>query len=124
MAEIVEGKLPHIEWLELDDGVLHEVAVMKREANGSVMFIRLDTLDAIDKTRLVKILRNRNVDNFELWDLMSQVTLGNGINALKYFHQLVKIFTPQGTVMDPRDGVRAAPVKIEKKAAKKSKKAE
>ena len=125
MAEVVEGKFPHIEWLELnDDGVLYEVAVMKREPNGSVMFIRLDLLDEIDKTRLIKILKNRNIENFELWDMMSQVTLGNGANALKYFHQLVKILTPNGKVIDPRDGTRAAPVKTEKKAAKKSKKAE
>ena len=32
---------------------------------------------------------------------MSQRTLGNGVNALDYFHQLVKILTPSGEIMDP-----------------------
>jgi hypothetical protein len=35
---------------------------------------------------------------------MSQVTLGNGANALDYFHQYVKVLTPGGAVINPTVG--------------------
>lgn len=96
---------PHIEWLELySDGIMHECAVMKRDRTGNVMFIRTNDLDAIDKRRLAGILMDRNARNFELWDLMANKTLGNGMNALAYFNQLVKLITPNGKVMDPKSG--------------------
>jgi hypothetical protein len=47
---------------------------------------------------------DRNSRSFELYDLMAQKTLGNGMNALAYFHQLVRQLTPNGKVMDPRSG--------------------
>ena len=37
--------------------------------------------------------------------MLAQHTLGNGMNALDYFHQLVKIITPSGTILDPKQGV-------------------
>lgn len=102
---MVKGKFPHIEWLDLaGNNVLIECAIMKTEDTGGKMFIRLDQLDTIDKQRIAKILTNRNANAFELWDLMAQITLGNGENALKYFHQMVKVFTPDGTVMKPKTG--------------------
>lgn len=98
-------QFPHIEWLELNgDGILYECAVMKRDDNGSVLFFKTNDLDEIDKRRLAGILMDRNAHNFELWDLMAQKTLGNGVNALAYFHQLVKQLTPNGRVLDPRAG--------------------
>lgn len=54
---------------------------------------------------MAKIVSNRNSTAFELWDLMSQVTLNNGVNALEYFHQLVEMITPTGKRMTPREGV-------------------
>lgn len=97
---------PHIEWLELHapDGIMHECAVMRRNADGNVLFFKTNDLDEIDRRRLAGILADRNSTNFELWDLMSQKTLGNGMNALAYFNQLVKLLTPSGKVMDPKSG--------------------
>lgn len=96
---------PHVEWIEINsDGIMHECAVMKRDRAGNVLFIKLNDLDQIDKRRLAGILMDRNARNFELWDLMANKTLGNGMNALTYFNQLVKLLTPNGKVMDPKSG--------------------
>ena len=96
---------PHVEWIELNqDGTLHECVVMKRDAIGNAMFFRTSDLDQTDRRRLASILADRNARSMELWDLMSTRTLGNGCNALAYFNQLVRLLTPQGRVMDPRDG--------------------
>lgn len=101
-----EGNLPHIYWIDLkNDGVFTECAVMKRDNLGNVFFFPLTSLDSIDKKRLARIVSNRNAVNFELWDLMSNITLNNGVNALTYFHQLVKVMTPSGRVMTPQAGV-------------------
>lgn len=112
MTESVKGSFPHVEWVDLyGDGILYEVAVMKRDDVGNFHFIRIDQLDSIDRGRLVKILQNRNANDYPLWDLMSNVTLGNGMNALEYFHQAVKILTPQGSIMNPGAGKRGAAVR-------------
>lgn len=96
---------PHIEWFELNaDGILHECAVMRRTPDGNVLYFKTNDLDDIDKRRLAGILSDRNANNFELWDLMAQKTLGNGMNALAYFNQLVRMITPSGKVVDPRSG--------------------
>jgi len=96
---------PHIEWMELNnDGILHECAIMRRDINGNVLFFKTNDLDEIDKRRLAGILMDRNSRSFELWDLMAQKTLGNGMNALAYFHQLVRQLTPNGKILDPRSG--------------------
>lgn len=95
----------HIEWLELNaDGILHECAIMKRDQAGNVLFFKTNDLDEIDKRRLAGLLVDRNARTFELWDLMANRTLGNGVNALTYFNQLVKQLTPSGRVLDPRAG--------------------
>lgn len=100
-----KGDLPHIEWIDLkNNGVLVECAVMKKDARGNIYFIQTNVLDNTDRRRLGRILANRNAKNFPLWDLMSNITLNNGVNALEYFHQLVRIITPQGVVMSPRSG--------------------
>lgn len=95
----------HVEWIELHgDGVLHECAVMKRDAVGNVFLFETNKLDAIDRRRLAEILMDRNAERVELWDLMANKTLGNGVNGLAYFHQLVRILTPQGKIVDPKTG--------------------
>lgn len=99
------GEYPHVAWIDLSgDGVLHECAIMRREQNGNILYFKTNDLDSIDKRRLVGILMDRNARNFPLWDLMAQKTLGNGVNALTYFHQLVKQLTPTGKTIDPRAG--------------------
>lgn len=100
-----DGGLPHIQWIDLKgNGVLTECAVFKEDGFGNTYYIEVPNLDQIDKTRLARILQSRNAETFELWDLMSQVTLNNGLNALDYFHQLVKVISPDGVVMNPRAG--------------------
>ena len=97
----MKGKYPHIEWLELEgNGVATECAILKKDPVGNVFFFQLNTLDLIDKKRLLDIVSNRNAHLYELWDLMSQITMRNGVNALKYFHQLAKVLTPSGQVIE------------------------
>ncbi len=96
---------PHVAWIDLhSDGILHECAVMRRDRVGNILYFKTNDLDEIDKRRLASILYDRNARNFELWDIMSQRTLGNGCNALTYFHQLVKQLTPNGKILDPKAG--------------------
>ncbi len=96
---------PHIEWIEIhNDGILHEVAVLKVDNNKNKLFFPINNLDNIDKQRLSMILRDRQAGNLELWDLMLQKTLNNGINALQYFHQYVKVLTQNGKIVDPKSG--------------------
>ncbi len=103
-VNIIKGKFPHVGWLDLEgQGILTEVAIVTVSSQG-VSFIRMDMLDQIDKRRLFKIISNRNAKMYELWDLMSNLTLGNGANALDYFHQYVKTLTPSGQVISPRLG--------------------
>jgi hypothetical protein len=101
----------HVEWIELySDGVLHECAVLKADPQGNKLLFPTNHLDDIDRKRLAGILLDRNARNFELWDLMAQKTLGNGMNALQYFHQYVKVLTPQGKMIDPKSGQIGVPV--------------
>ncbi len=99
------GHLPHLKWIDLGgDGVLVECAVMSQDKFGNIVFIRVNQLDAVDRRRLLKIITNRNSNQFPLWDLMSNITLNNGVNALTYFHQLVEMITPRGKIMRPKAG--------------------
>jgi len=101
----LKGKFPHINWIDLQgDGTVVECAVMREDVQGNVSYLQIDKLDNVDKQRLMKILKTRNIENMELWDAMSTVTLGNGLNALKYFHQLVRVITPNGQIMKPQVG--------------------
>ena len=101
----MNGKFPHVKWLDLNEtGTMVECAILKKDRMNNIYYIQIDKLDNIDKNRLVKILSSRNVNQMELWDAMSTVTLGNGVNALKYFHQLVKVITDNGSIMSPQLG--------------------
>jgi hypothetical protein len=104
--QTVKGAFPHVEWMDLNNnGTITEVAVVRKDGNGNVYFFELNKLDAIDRQRLFNIISKRHAPQFQLWDLLSQHTLGNGMNALDYFHQLVKIQTPSGSIIDPKAGV-------------------
>ncbi len=101
---------PHVEWLDLHgNGQLYECAILKRDNFGNVYFITLRDLDMIDKRRLAGILSNRNAASVELFELLSQMTLGNGVNALEYFHQLVKVRSAAGVISRPEVGRVGAP---------------
>lgn len=108
-VKVTQGKYPHIGWVDIEGkGILTEIAIVKNGPTG-LFFIRLNRLDAIDKQRLFRIISNRNSNMYELWDLMSNITIGNGANALDYFHQHVKCLTPQGSVISPSMGRIGAP---------------
>lgn len=106
VRNVPSANFPHVRWIELHgDNILHECAVMREDEQGNILFIEINNLDDVDKRRLVECLVTRNSDKMKLWEIMEQKTLGNGINALKYFHQLVKVITPGGKIIDPRQGV-------------------
>jgi hypothetical protein len=99
------GKFPHVAWVDVSrKGVWEEVAIMSIDVGGSVHFFPLSALDRIDRQRFFNIVSSRTANSFPLYELCSQVTLGNGINALTYFQQLVKVLTPSGQVLQPRVG--------------------
>lgn len=101
-----KGRFPHVYFLPLDgEGkVATECAVMKKDPLDNIYFISLKSLDTVDKQRIFDIIHDRNANNFELWDLMSTKTLGNGVNALTYFHQFVKCLTSQGKILTVKKG--------------------
>lgn len=105
-VKMYEGELPHLYWIDLEgSGMFTECAVMKRDGFGNVFYFPLTSLDNVDKGRLARILKNRNAKSFPLWELMEQITLNNGVNALTYFHQLVMMISPTGKRVRPKDGI-------------------
>lgn len=99
------GQFPHVKWIDLKgNGLMVECAVMKEDAQGNLYYFELGRLDNIDRQRIARLLTSRNAKTMELWDLMSNTTLNNGVNALTYFHQLVKIISADGVIFQPRAG--------------------
>jgi hypothetical protein len=100
------NELPHIEWVDLgENGVAIEVVVVKRDPrNDDLYFIKTEDLDQIDRNRLTQILRKRDAGKYELWDLLDNTVLGNGENALEFFHQLVRVRTARGQILVPGSG--------------------
>ena len=108
--------LPHVEWVDLDgNGVAVEVVVVKRDkGTNDLYFIKTEELDDIDRRRLTTILQKRDAGKYELWDLLDNSTLGNGENALEFFHQLVRVRTDSGQILIPgagRHGIKMVPEK-------------
>jgi hypothetical protein len=97
----MEHKYKFLEWVDLEqNGILVECAIMQKFSNGDMYFFPISTMDDIDKRRFVNIITGRNSALYsELWRLLEQVTLGNGVNALIYFNQLVKVRTASGQIM-------------------------
>lgn len=73
-----------------DNGQLREVAVLKEEGNGSLIYVDIASLDLIDKGRLKKFVTSMHADKYPLWELMSMERLSNGVNGLDYFHQMAR----------------------------------
>jgi len=125
------GHLPHIKWIDLaNNGTLIECAVMSEDALGNIAFVQVNQLDAVDRRRLLKIITSRTATQFPLWDLLSNITLNNGVNALTYFHQLVRTISQNGVISSPRPGeigtgmLVDVAVQKQKKAEKKKREAE
>ena len=97
---------PHIAWVDLyNNGVLIEVAVVALdEKNGDLYFIPIAALDNVDRARLTLIIEKRDAHKYPRWDLMSTTTLKNGVNALEYFNQLVKVRSVSGQIFSPGSG--------------------
>ncbi len=105
---------PHVEWIDLhNNGVLVECGVMRKDRSGNIYFIELARLDNVDKRRFFSVITNKNSAHYPLWELMSQITLGNGSNALEYFHQLVRVLTPHGQIINPKAGVTGSPTGVQ-----------
>lgn len=104
----------HVQFLDLyGNGVLKEVVVIKEEINGDKYFIQTDLLDMVDLQRLREILDKRDSNQYPMWDLMGQTMLRNGMNALEYFHQLVRVKTPNGPIIQPgRVGTNIVQVQV------------
>ena len=96
--EITPTSLPHIFLCDVDDsGLLKEVMVVKKFADGSIYYIEIDPLHNIDKGRIKKIVSSQHADKYEAWELLSQSRLSNGMNALDFFHSNnVKAKRPKG----------------------------
>lgn len=104
-----KGAYPFVEWIDLaDNNVLVECAVLKHDGSDNVYFIRLDSLDQVDRNRIFQLITSRDAHNYPLWDLMSQKTLGNGENALVFFHQYVRVKTAGGQIIAPGSGMVGA----------------
>lgn len=109
----------HIAWADLyNNGLLSEIAVVKLdEHNGDLYFISLTALDEIDKQRMLTLVTKRDAQNYKLWDLMSGTTLRNGVNALEYFNQLVRVRSASGQIYQPQSGKIGAVMLSKKNAA-------
>jgi len=100
-----EGKWPHTKWIDLkNDGVMYECAVLKTDGFGNIYYIEIPALDNIDRDRIGRMLGAPRAREIPLWETMGQTQLRNGMNGLDYFHQLVKVITPEGVIMNPRVG--------------------
>lgn len=101
-----------IEFVDLENnGMVTECAIMKRFENGDIYYFTLNSLDIFDKRRLRDILYSQTATMYtELWKLLEQNTLGNGVNALSYFNQLVKHRTHNGQILPFGSGKYSMPV--------------
>jgi len=114
------AKYQHVRNIDLKkDGLVHEVLVIKEDqTNGDIYFIKTADLDPIDRKRFLKILNKRDAANYPLWDLLSQVTLPNGCNALEMYHQLVMNRLANGRIVPPGKGVGARTTSFAEELAK------
>ncbi len=116
--QIRPGKFPHTGWIDITGkGVWEEVAIMNVDVGGSVHFFPLNALDRIDRQRFFNIVTSRTAKSFPLHELCAQTTLGNGMNALAYFHQLVKVLTPTRQILAPRIGQIGSTAAVEPQPA-------
>lgn len=101
---------PHIAWADIHgNGTIVEIAVVALDNNnGDLYFIPIASLDSVDSNRLLNIIMKRDAAKYPLWDLMSNTTLKNGLNALEYFNQLVKVRSVSGQIFAPHTGKMGA----------------
>jgi hypothetical protein len=90
--------LPHIALVDVDEsGLLKECAIVKEFDDGSIAYVDLGALHAIDKARIKKVVTSIHADKYPLFELLSQAKFSNGLNGLDYIHaNFVKIKRPKG----------------------------
>lgn len=100
----------HIAWADIhNNGLLGEIAVVAIDPkNGDLYFIPITTLDSIDRERLLRVISKRDAQKYPLWDLLDSTTLKNGLNALEYFNQLVRVRSMSGQIFAPNNGLIGA----------------
>ena len=110
----IKTNVPHVEWIDLyNDGIAHEIIVLSRNhINGDIYFIPMNDLDQIDRLRMARVLHKPNANELPLWELLSNETLKNGMNALEFFHQLAKIRTVNGKVFPVDSNKKGATVLV------------
>lgn len=107
----------HVQYVDLkNDGSLHECIIMKYTDAGDLYYIPVEHLDDIDVARLHQIISRKDADRYELWDLLSNVTLKNGSNALTFFQQFVLHRTANGKIQPPGRVISAKPRTIVKRS--------
>lgn len=96
--ELHPTRLPHIFHCDIDDtGLLREIAVVKQLKDGTLYYIDIEPQHPIDKARLKKAVMTQYAAERPLWEILSNITLSNGMNALDFFHSnCVKVKRPKG----------------------------
>lgn len=91
----------HVFLIDWDDnGVYKEIVVVKEFEDGTIRGIEVERLHPIDKSRIKKIVTSQHADKYELWELMSQITMKNGYNALDFFHNnYIREKRPRGAIV-------------------------
>lgn len=103
-ANLIEKRKTNTEYIYLidwyDDGIFREFALVKEAEDGTLFGIEVAKLHPIDKGRLKKFITGTHAGKYELWELLSQGRLANGVNALDFFHSnYVKQKRPRGAVL-------------------------
>jgi hypothetical protein len=103
MAKIPKKKttLQHVFLIDWnDDGIMQEIAVVQELTDGTIRGIQIDKLHPIDKARLKKFVTSKHADKYELWQLLADGRLNNGMNALDFFHtNYIKVKRPKGAIV-------------------------
>lgn len=108
------AELPHVAYMDIyGRGIAEECAILAVNKHTSdVYFIPVSGLDNVDRKRLLQVLQKRDAHKYPLWDLLSNTTLKNGMNALEYFHQLVKVKAVNGAIFSPSIGRHGVAVNL------------
>lgn len=105
MNQLTTSYKKHVRHITLKDPtILIECAILKELPNGDLFYFTIESLDLVDRKRLVNILSRPDSHTRDLCDVLQQVTLNNGANALEYFHQLAYVKTKGGGIMKPAVG--------------------
>jgi len=109
MVDIRDSNFPHIKFMDIHgNGIMEEVAIMKVFENDDIAYIPISSLDGTDKQRLLSIVTDKHSRMFDLHELMKSTKLKNGLNALEYFQQLVRVRTASGQIIDANPMRRGA----------------